>query len=66
MVGVGLRGRMEAGFSRMNDLTVIQTSQVGEPYLWRPFAKCLSILGIVRICSQKCGQRGTAGSRYRS
>ncbi|KAG8890848.1 Phosphoglucomutase-3 [Tulasnella sp. 332] len=25
----GLRGRMEAGFSRMNDLTVIQASQVG-------------------------------------
>lgn len=25
---VGLRGRMEAGFSRMNDLTVIQASQV--------------------------------------
>ena len=24
----GLRGRMEAGFSRMNDLTVIQVSQV--------------------------------------
>lgn len=24
----GLRGRMEAGFSRMNDLTVIQASQV--------------------------------------
>jgi hypothetical protein len=24
----GLRGRMEAGFSRMNDLTIIQASQV--------------------------------------
>ena len=27
-MSIGLRGRMEAGFSRMNDLTVIQTSQV--------------------------------------
>ena len=27
-VNIGLRGRMEAGFSRMNDLTVIQASQV--------------------------------------
>lgn len=28
MPAEGLRGRMEAGFSRMNDVTVIQASQV--------------------------------------
>lgn len=30
---LGLRGRMEAGWSRMNDLIVIQASQVREIYL---------------------------------
>jgi hypothetical protein len=30
---LGLRGRMEAGWSRMNDLIVIQASQVRESVL---------------------------------
>ena len=43
----GLRGRMEAGFSRMNNLTVIQASQV--PPGWERYLT----LGSSRVCSSK-------------
>ena len=54
-MGVGLRGRMEAGFSRMNDLTVIQASQVGDTSAYGRLRRHLFISGIVRIRSRKCG-----------
>lgn len=57
---------MEAGSSRMNDLTVIQASQVRDISAYGRLRRRLFISGIVRIRSQKCGQRDTPRGCCRS
>jgi hypothetical protein len=54
---LGLRGRMEAGWSRMNDLIVIQTSQVREicsGMTTRTAQQSDDLLGPVRLRSRAC------------
>lgn len=51
----GLRGRMEAGWGRMNDLIIIQASQVTcyHPTYWEPVATKQLPLGPLRICTRE-------------
>ena len=64
---LGLRGRMEAGWSRMNDLIVIQASQVRENALvWQTrTAKQSDNLGPVRLRSRARRQRSRSRSGHR-
>ena len=43
----GIRGRMGAGFGRMNDLVIIQVGKIDYQIIWMFFSRCISRNGVI-------------------